>query len=176
VIDLQRIDATLAHAKDLGPRLRQADQDEVMAACGMTGEDALILAVAHAKQAHAWILDGELVAISGISGSLIDQNVGVIWMLASDGVDRVPKLLLKGQRQYVRDLLQGHDMLLNFVDNRNIKAQRWLRWLGFQVGDPRPFGAAGLLFRPFLMSAHGEHSPQPSPGCNDSICIEVSHV
>jgi hypothetical protein len=176
MIDLQRIEATIAHAKELGPRLRQADQDEVMAACGMTGEDALILAVAHAKKAHAWILDGELVAVSGISGSLIDENVGVIWMLASDGVDRVPKLLLKGQRQYVRDLLQGHDMLLNFVDNRNIKAQRWLRWLGFQIGDPRPFGAAGLLFRPFLMSAHGEVHLQPSPGGNDSNRIEVYHV
>jgi hypothetical protein len=176
MIDLQRIDATLAHAKDLGPRLRQADRDEVEAGSGMPAEDVLVLAVAHAKKAHAWILDGELVAISGISGSLVDQAVGVIWMLASDGVDRVPKLLLKGQRQYVRDLLQGHDMLLNFVDNRNIKAQRWLRWLGFQVGDPRPFGAAGLLFRPFVMSAHGEIHLQPSPGGNDRNIIEVSHV
>jgi hypothetical protein len=176
MIDLQRIEATMAHAKELGPRLRQADKDEVQAACGLAAEDALILAVAHAKKAHAWLLDGELVAISGISGSLIDDGVGVIWMLASDGVERVPKLLLKGQRQYVRDLLQGHDMLLNFVDNRNIKAHRWLRWLGFQLGDPKPFGAAGLPFRLFTMSAHGDVHQQPSPGCDDKPNIEVPHV
>lgn len=175
-MNLQRTEATLAHAKELGPRLRQADRDEVQAASGMPAEDVLILAVAHAKQAHAWHLDGRLVAISGISGSLIDQAVGVVWMLASDDVESVPKLLLKGQRQYVRDLLQGHDMLMNFVDNRNIKAQRWLRWLGFQLGDPEPFGAAGLLFRPFKMSAHGELHQSPSPGGNDSNRIEVSHV
>ena len=176
MIDLQRIDATLAHAKDLGARLRQADQDEVMAACGLTAEDALILAVAHAKQAHAWLLDGRLVAISGISGSLIDANVGVVWMLASDDVDQFPKLLVKGQREYVRTLLQGHDMLMNFVDNRNIKAHRWLRWLGFQLGEPRPFGAAGMLFRPFVMSANGDIPPLSSPGGEDKVLIEVSHV
>jgi hypothetical protein len=176
VIDLQRIDATLAHAKDLGPRLRQADRDEVEAGSGMPAEDVLVLAVAHAKQAHAWVLNGKLIAISGISGSLVDQAVGVIWMLASDEVDQFPRVLVKGQRQYVRDLLRGHDMLLNFVDNRNIKAQRWLRWLGFQIGEPRPFGAAGLLFRPFTMSAHGEIHLQPSPGGNDRTFIEVSHV
>lgn len=174
--DLRREEATLAHAKDLGRRLRQADQDEVMAACGMTGEDALILAVAHAKRADAWFKGDRLIAISGISGTLIDQSVGVIWMLGSDEIDRLPKLLMKGQRQYVRDLLKGHDMLLNFVDNRNIKAHRWLRWLGFQVGEPKPFGAAGLPFRPFYLSAHGEDHQQPSPGCTDRNFIEVPHV
>lgn len=173
---LRREAATLAHAKDLGPRLRQADCDEVKAGSGMEAEDVLILAVAHAKRADAWFRDDRLIAISGISGSLIDPAVGVVWMLGSDEVDEFPKQLLKGQRQYVRDLLQGHDMLLNFVDNRNIKAHKWLRWLGFQLGDPRPFGAAGLLFRPFVMSAHGEVHLQPSPGCNDSNRIEVSHV
>ena len=174
--DLRREPATVAHAKDLGRRVRQADQDEVMAACGMTGEDALILAVAHAKRADAWFKGDTLIAISGISGTLIDQSVGVIWMLGSDELDRFPKVLMKGQRQYVRDLLKGHDMLLNFVDNRNIKAQKWLRWLGFHIGEPRPFGAAGLLFRPFILSAHGELHPQSSPDCTDRTFIEVFHV
>lgn len=174
--DLRRKPATVAHAKDLGPRLRQADRDEVKAGSGMEAEDVLILAVAHAKRADAWFRSGDLIAISGISGSLIDPKVGVVWMLGSGKVDQFPKQLMKGQRQYVRDLLKGHDMLLNFVDNRNIKAQKWLRWLGFHVGEPRPFGAAGLLFRPFILSAHGELHPQSSPDCNDRTFIEVFHV
>lgn len=174
--DMRREPATVAHAKDLGPRLREADREEVSASSGMEAEDVLILAVAHAKRADAWFKGDTLIAISGINGSLVDPSVGVIWMLGSDELDRLPKVLMKGQRQYVRDLLKGHDMLLNFVDNRNIKAHRWLRWLGFHVGEPRPFGAAGLLFRPFVMSAHGEIHQPPSPGGADRTFIEVSHV
>lgn len=174
--DLRREPATLAHALDLGPRLRKADQDEVIAACGLAAKDALLLAVAHAKQADAWLIGGHLIAISGITGSVATPNAGVIWMLASDEIDQFPKQLMKGRRQYVRDLLKGHDMLFNFVDNRNTKAQKWLQWLGFQLEEPRPFGTAGLLFRPFTMSAHGDVHQQPSPGRNDITFIEVSHV
>jgi len=174
--DLRREPATLAHAKDLGPRLRQADRDEVKAGSGMDAAEVLLVAVAHAKQADAWFMEGRLVAISGISGSLVDTSAGVIWMLASDELDQFPKQFMKGRRQYVRDLLKGYDMLFNFVDNRNTKAQKWLQWLGFTLGEPRPFGVAGLLFRPFTLSAHGDVYQQLSPGRSDITFIEVSHV
>jgi hypothetical protein len=172
---LARRPATLGQAYDLGKRLRQADLLEIKASCGMEGTDALVHAVLNAKRADAWLVDEHLVAMSGVSGSLADHGIGVVWMLASAEADRFPKYLLRGQRQYVQELLQGHDMLFNFVDNRNIKAQRWLRWLGFHLGEPTPFGVAQLPFRPFWLHAHGE--PEcPSPGHDEVNRVEVKHV
>jgi len=47
--------------------------------------------------------------------------------------------------------LAGYSHLENWVDARNTKAINWLRWLGFTVHDPVPFGVAGLPFHRFDM-------------------------
>lgn len=173
--DLDRIPATVEHALDLGARLREADVQEVKAACGMDGAQALTLAVEQSSRADAWLSGGKLVMISGLSEMAGAPNVGVVWMLASQDVDRMPRCLLHGKREYVKELLEGRDVLMNFVDNRNIKAQRWLIWLGFTMGEPEPFGIEGLPFRPFWLSTQGEMQ-RPSPGHDLTNRVEVTHV
>jgi hypothetical protein len=153
----------MEHAKDLGARLRASDSEEVMAACGMDGVQALTTAISECARADSWFSDGKLVMISGVSSVSDKPEIGVVWMLASDDVDRMPRCLVHGKREYVQELLSGRDLLTNFVDNRNTKAQRWLAWLGFTLGDPVPFGIQNLPFRPFWLSAHGEVL-SPSPG------------
>jgi hypothetical protein len=169
---LARREATPGMAFDLGGRLRQADVEEIKAACGLGGQEVLVQAVLKSRQADAWLVNERLVAMSGVSRSLTQAGVGIVWMLASAEADLFPKYLLRGQRDYVQELLQGHDMLFNFVDNRNIKSQRWLKWLGFHLGDPVPFGVAQLPFRPFWINAGGELEC-PSPGHDINNRVEV---
>lgn len=173
--ELNRIPATVEHAIDLGGRLRECDALEIKAACGLEGKDALVQAVRGSTQADAWLSDGKLVMISGLSDAIDAPTVGVVWMLASPEVDSMPRCLLHGKREYVQELLAGRDLLMNFVDNRNIKAQRWLIWLGFTMGDPEPFGVSGLPFRPFWLSAQGE-TQRPSPGHDLTNRVEVTYV
>ncbi len=151
MMTLGNVVATIEHAAWLGPRLRQADVLEVEAASGVPAADALVQAVQNSWQAHTWMLDGQPLFIAGVVGHPDDEKLGIPWMLASDEADRHPRRYLAGAHEYVKSFFERHDTLLNFVDNRNIKAQRWLHWLGFQIGDPRPFGVAGLPFRPFWM-------------------------
>ena len=69
-------------------------------------------------------------------------------------------------------------MLLNFVDNRNIKAQNWLRWLGFTLEEPEPHGVAGLPFRRFWMRKAERSAPRQDAierGDDVRLC-EVRHV
>jgi hypothetical protein len=173
--DLDRVKATMEHALDLGGRLREADAAEVKAACGLGGVQALVQAMHVSAQTDAWLDDGKVVAMSGISSTPEAKNIGVIWMLASPELDRMPRCMLRGKRQYVHELLNGREMLMNFVDNRNIKAQRWLIWLGFTMGEPEPFGIEQLPFRPFWLSAKGE-TQRPSPGHDLTNRVEVTHV
>ena len=167
--------ATIEQAIDLGPRLRQADVQEVKAACGMDAADALFEAVKNAKRSDAWCKDGKVIAISGVTDSGVDNATGVVWMLTSDEMEQSPKNFMIDTRGYVQDLLKTYAILFNFVDNRNIKAQRWLKWLGFQLGDPQPFGVDQLPFRPFWISATGELRC-PSPGHDEINRVEVHHV
>ena len=167
--------ATLADAHDLGPRLRKADQLEVKSASGMDACKVLVEAVTGATQADAWSCQGKVLAISGLSRCKWSPRTGVIWMLGCEEMEKFPKEMMRGRRQYVKELLKGHDMLLNFVDNRNTAAQRWLKWLGFSIGEPQPFGVAGLPFRPFWLSAHGD-LVCPSPGHDAQNRAEVCHV
>jgi hypothetical protein len=47
------------------------------------------------------------------------------------------------------ELLARHPHMVGMVDARYTLSIRWLRWLGAVVGEPRPFGVAGLPFCPF---------------------------
>jgi hypothetical protein len=170
-----RAPATLAMAEYLAPRLRRADKEEVFAASGMEAGEALIQAVRMSRRTDAWIFDDKPEAIAGVCDLPGHPACGVIWMLASDVVDKAPKRLMMGNREYVQELLTEYDVLFNFVDNRNTKAQRWLKWLGFQLAAPAPYGVMGLPFRHFWM-AKGElgaarHGTVKS--VEDEHCVEV---
>jgi hypothetical protein len=39
--------------------------------------------------------------------------------------------------------------LINFVHTDNEKSIRWLRWIGFTIAAPVPFGIKQHLFHPF---------------------------
>jgi hypothetical protein len=157
---ITRVDATLAMAEDLGARLRQSDEQELLAAYGYGGAQALVESVQEASVAHAWLVDGRPICMSGVRTQVEDEGrIGVIWMVASDEAESYRKeLFMQGKREYVMNMLNDHDVLINFVDNRNTKSHRWLRWLGFSMGDPVPFGHANTDFRPFWLRPHGESS------------------
>lgn len=151
----ERVSATEAMAVDLGSRLRQSDRDEIEAASGMIPEQSIVLCVKVSKRSDAWLVDGRPAAIAGVADSWEGKGIGRVWMLASDEAEQFPKRLLHGNREYVQELLEGYEMLSNFVDDRNKKAQRWLNWLGFTIGEPVPYGIYGFPFRPFWMSKSG---------------------
>ena len=45
----------------------------------------------------------------------------------------------------------GYTWLVNWVDDRNTCAIRWLKWMGFTIHEPEPYGVANLPFRRFDM-------------------------
>lgn len=148
--DIRRVPATRAMVVDLAPRLRKADVDEVYAATGRKARDALIEAFDLADHVSALLVDGRCEAVAGTVPHPTD-GLGVIWMLASDKATLKRRPFLETNRGFIAECLERHEALSNFVDERNTQAIRWLRWLGFRILDPRPFGFLGLPFRQFWM-------------------------
>jgi hypothetical protein len=54
-------------------------------------------------------------------------------------------------RQVIRAMSYCCAPMENWVDARNLDAIQWLRWCGFQIEAPRPYGKHGLDFCRFTM-------------------------
>lgn len=142
------VPATLDHALELAPKLRVADVAEIKASSGSNAEDALILSTALTPTAKTWLIDGEVVAMFGVSPVPSRPGMGVPWMVASDLAQKHKIFFLRNCRAYVREMLEEFPLLVNFVDCRNVISIQWLHWCGFALCEVDPFHGAQRL--PFI--------------------------
>lgn len=129
--------------------MREADRREVMAASGRYPEEALQESVRVSTECWAGMLGEEPIAIFGVGPLNILNGIGSPWMLGSDELVAHSFYLLRMSRPYVERMHQIYPVLFNLVDERNTVSQRWLRWMGFKMYDPIPYGPFGVKFRPF---------------------------
>ena len=148
----QIVPATAEHIAAIAGDARQADIDELWAVGRTTPADALERGLRASSQAWTALLDGVPVAMFGAAPYSILGGMGTPWMVGSNGLRS-----WSGQRELLRvswpavEAMQAQfpKILFNVVDQRNTSAQRWLRWLGFQLLDPIPVGPDGAAFTPF---------------------------
>ena len=137
--------ATVDHVAELAPKLRQADKDELAGLSDITPEEGLWQSFYQSNMRWAILLDGEVVCIFGCGDRCP-------WMLASEKLPLIRHAIAKNSRKYMRFMLRQHGFLFNFVDSRNALSIKWLKWLGFEFGEPFA-GKNGTTFYPFFMSA-----------------------
>ena len=73
-------------------------------------------------------------------------------MLGTDMLRANAKVLLPMAYPIVRKMMQGHDALRNIVHEDNKASIRWLRSMGFRMGEPVAVGWRGGLFRVFELT------------------------
>jgi hypothetical protein len=137
------------HVSHVAANARLADVDELAAGWGCTPQQGLARCVRGAARAWTGLVDGVPVCVFGVSPWSLVTGEGAPWMVATDGLHRVERPFLRLSRPVVDAMQRTCPRLTNWVDNRNVRAQRWLTWLGFTLEDPAPFGPAGLPFRRF---------------------------
>lgn len=145
--------ATIEDCADLAPRMRQSDVDEVMASDGLSPLSALEIAFKASSEAWAGLIDGVVVCMFGVCPVSLLSGDGSPWMLGSDDIEQHQKLFLRRCRPVVAGMAQSYKSLHNHVDCRNETSIRWLKWLGFTMGEPEPYGIFGLPFRRFWLES-----------------------
>ena len=133
------------HAR-IVPYVREADRAEVWASAGCSVASAVAFSIATSRIGWAVEIEGEPVAIFGVGDAV---GGGVPWLLATDAVERFPVHFYRVSKGIVAGMRRRYDYLENYVDARNTLSIRWLKWAGFAVEDPEPFGAAGVDFHRF---------------------------
>lgn len=139
--------ATEADAYELAPMLRAQDHAEVIA-LGAEPEAALLESVRTSREAlTARTGDGRIICMGGVCPATLIGQTGVPWLLGTDLVPEYRRPFLRETRRMVGRWQETFPILRNVVDARYGEAIRWLRWLGFEIGEPVP--VAKGLFRPF---------------------------
>lgn len=145
-------EATWEDVISLAPRMRKADQREVWASGKLTPHQALTQSLEASRDALTASVDGVPVIMFGVAVPHLLSERAVPWMLASDEVKNHAMHFLPASRRFIDEMMQRYDLLVNFVDERNTLSQKWLKWLGFTLEEPEPFGPFQVPFRKFWIA------------------------
>lgn len=145
----QIVPTTKEHILELAETMRQADIDEIWASSHKTPLSALTDSVALSPEPFTGLMDGKVVCIFGVYQLSILDDAGVPWLLGSDLVKKASYTFLRVNKVYVEEIKKRYNVLENYVDCRNKEAITWLKWLGFKLEDPVPYGADQLPFHRF---------------------------
>lgn len=148
--DYRIVPTTHEHICELCANAREADVRE-FAALGETVESALSDGLRLSSFVWTGLADGEVLCIFGVASQSMLSGDGVPWMVGSKLLDKHAWGFLPRSRMVVGHMLNIYPHLENYVDARNTRAIRWLRWLGFTIHDPEPYGLQGELFHRFEM-------------------------
>lgn len=136
----------------LAPRLRLADAAEFLAN-GRCPTAGLLRAVGLSER--VWCIDapgGSPLCIFGFAP--IDQITACPWLVGADELfTRHRVWFLRNTDRIVRLGDDRWRVFTNRVHAANTVHVRWLRWAGFHVAPPEPFGPYGELFHQITRSA-----------------------
>lgn len=92
-------------------------------------------AVSQSVHTFAGVVDGVPAFVGGVIPD-DDDVVGKVWMVATPQVELAKKFYLRETRRQVGLMLQMFVCLKTMVAAEYTKSLRWLRWLGFALGQP----------------------------------------
>ena len=139
-----------ARAEDVEPigwNLRQSDVAELHDGVGVAPIPALLRSYRASSSAWTIAIGDEPVAMFGVAPDPDLYGFGHVWYLATARWDREGRRdMVVASRLFVDAMLDGFDLIGNFVDRRNPTSIKWLKHLGFTEGNDWIGTASGLPF------------------------------
>lgn len=150
--EIRFVEAQPDDVEFIASNLRAEDLEELRAAHGDDADPVRILHLScrlSDRPVVAMTAAGEPLAVFGVVPvSMMDRD-GRPWMMATDGAMRFRREIVRGGRYWTNLWSFRYARLHNHVDARNVATIRWLRHIGYTIGEPVPYGTRGLPFHPF---------------------------
>lgn len=144
---IKLIPSTREHCIAIARSMRQHDIDEIYAARRMTPYAALYEGFIASNLCLTGLdKQGRLLGMFGVTQDYENVRYHVPWLLASDKIEKQWIAFLRTSKLLLPRLLQTYGRLRNYIDARNTKSIAWLKYLGFDMEEPKPYGALGLPF------------------------------
>lgn len=139
--------ATVADAHRIALHMTPADAAEVWAIGHWTPLQALLRSISLSVRARTWFVDGEPVCIGGFAVPSLLGDTANPWMLGTPALRASKYAFLRNYRTQIDYMLAHYPVLETWVDARHNVCLRWLKWTGFDIYEPVPYGVDGLPFR-----------------------------
>lgn len=143
--------ANISHVYALAPVMRA---DDALEATGLGGEPKRMLrqSFRHSLIAKSAFVDGDVACMWGMTADIL-SDIGSPWLVTSAAVERLPLAFLHEARREVEAMLCMKRRLENIVAAAYTRAVRFLRLLGFTIGDIIEVGPAKTPFHRFSIEA-----------------------
>ena len=141
--------------KEIAPRLRKGDLDEIEA-LGEEPEEALRKSY-FGSEPKCYTAEHKEVpmAMFGVVPFQDNPKWGSIWLLGTDDVtDVAPISFLKWTKLFFPTLIEPYEMVCNIVDKRNTVHIKWIKWLGFSFVREVTAGPHNRTFYEFARLNH----------------------
>ena len=142
--------ATMEDAILISGRARKADVDE-LAVLGATPFDCMRYGLANSLQAWTVFAGSTPVCMFGVSVTGLLTSEGAPWMVGTKAIDQHAKVFLLESKLVLQAVLAEWSHLQNWVDARNVRAIRWLQFIGFTIHPAEPYGEQNFPFHRFEM-------------------------
>lgn len=143
---IEFVPASLVHVGPIALAMREIDRLECRLG-GHNPKEALRLSLYTSTLAWTAKIDGRPVAMFGVAPVNLLGGEGSPWLLLTEEGARQAKTLVREGRRYSDLMQQAFPVLANVVHADNVVAIRWLRRLGYSMGEP--FDVGGHRMRHF---------------------------
>ena len=137
---------------DLAKRVCPQDKEEIWRGSGSKPVDALCAGFYASDEVYTIVHDGLIKGMFGVNKSIINDRIGIPWMLSDGDFKGLEITFLRTGKKWVDGLLSTNwDLLYNYVDVDNHNAIKWLKFLRFSFIRVIPnFGYAKTPFVEFM--------------------------
>ena len=131
----------------IADNLRKDDLQELLLSYSCPAQEVVLESWAQSNIVRGMATDdGEPCGLCGVVGQRI-------WMLGTDRLTETRKgrwqLCVEGRKWVDSCLEELQAPLFNQVYSKNTESIRWLKYLGFTIDTPRPYGPSAALFCDF---------------------------
>jgi hypothetical protein len=141
------VKGTQAHVEAMSGRMREVDAQECWSMAHVEPDTALQLSFDRSTLVGAVERSGSCIAMFGVAPEcLLGSDKGIVWLLATDELADISIAFAKRNRKVIRQMLDFYPVLENHVDVRNRTSLAWLKWCGFTLYGPEPFGPDNMPF------------------------------
>lgn len=146
VVDIRIVPFEEAHGRYIAENMRPSDKREMYYLSAMTPASAVVATMATAVKSYTALVDDVPALMWGISRRSFISSVGVPWLLGTPVAEEHQYKFGRETLTYFKEMASLFPVMENYALAENKRAIRWIKWAGFDIEEPKPYGVFGAEF------------------------------
>lgn len=134
------------HIRHIARNCREVDRKEIYLYTMLTPLDALEVCVENSVACWTGTWKGTPIVMFGVCRENLLGEVGIPWLVGTPELEVYQIGFLRRCKKYFDRMKRAFPRLENHVWVENTTAIQWLKWMGFEMDEPKQFGLGRANF------------------------------